>query len=86
MTDDRDTQDTEPKDPAPPPAAMGQVSGVPVGVVGDETLARPKASDAPTREPDPAEAEFERLTGHPVGANPTPTETGDHPQDRDPSA
>jgi hypothetical protein len=86
MPDDRDIQDTEPKNPSAPPAAMGHVSGVPVGVVGDETLARPKASDAASREPDPAEAEFERLTGHPVGANPTPTETGDHPKDRDPSA
>jgi hypothetical protein len=85
MTDDRDTQDTEPKNPSAPPAAIGQPSGVPVGVVGDP-LAQPKTSDGSAREPDPAEAEFERLTGHPVGANPTPTETGDHPKDRDPSA
>lgn len=51
----------------PLPAAQvgGQIGGVPVGVTGNVNADASNGSDP--KEPDPAEAEFERLTGHPVG-------------------
>ena len=51
------------------PIAVGQTGGVPVGVVGE--LGNPSGQPARDREPDPAEAEFERLTGHRTDERPT---------------
>jgi hypothetical protein len=44
------------------PVAVGQAVGVPVGIVPD--VGNPSGQPARDREPDPAEAEYERLTGH----------------------
>jgi hypothetical protein len=72
-TDDRRAQDpmnpaagdTGAPQPTVPPAGT-PMGGPPVAVVGSD----PGMAGRP--EPDPAEAEFERLTGHPIDARPTP--------------
>lgn len=63
---DRDTPD-QPRTAAPAgaaatPVASGLGGGMPVGVV--EEVGNPSGQPAREREPDPAEAAFERLTGH----------------------
>lgn len=51
------------------PIAVGQTGGVPVGVVGE--MGNPSGGPAPVTDQDPAEAEFERLTGHKTDERPT---------------
>jgi len=83
--DDRRSIVDEPRPAAPAgaattPVAIGQTRGVPVGVVGE--VGNPTVRPAPDHDQDPAEAEFERLTGHrtderPTGTSSSPNTEGD---------
>jgi hypothetical protein len=76
-TDDRPASDpmnpsgdTKAPQPTVPPAATPMGGGPPVAVVGTDSGSGPA-------ELDPAEAEFERLTGHPIDARPTTATSGE---------
>lgn len=57
------------------PVASGQVSGNPVGVVGEAET--PPVRPAPDDDRDPAEVAFERLTGHKNDERPPSSTEGD---------
>jgi len=57
------------------PVASGQVSGNPVGVVGEADA--PPVRPAPDDDRDPAEVAFERLTGHRTDERPPSSTEGD---------
>ena len=63
------------------PIANGKSGGVPVGVVGE--IGSPSGLPAPATDQDPAEAAFERLTGHRTDERPsTPSESPEGIPDR----
>jgi hypothetical protein len=57
------------------PVASGEVSGNPVGVVGE--VGMPPVRPAPDDDRDPAEVAFERLTGHKTDERPPSSTEGD---------
>lgn len=82
---DRDTPDqpnaAAPAGAATTPVASGQTGGIPVGVVGE--VGNPGIRPAPDDDRDPAEAQFERLTGHRTDERPTSSsDTTDRGPDR----
>jgi hypothetical protein len=81
-TDERRTSMDEPRPAAPAgaattPVASGQAGGIPVGVVGE--VGTPPVRPAPDDDRDPAEAAFERLTGHKTDERPSTETSEDHP-------